>query len=110
MPSRLTLTRLEKTEQVDFDLRDERLRRLGARVSYTVKTFEPAPDGSGGPSFYDVEPGSYFCAHLQATRDEADFGAFQKDRIFATAEEREAAVEKYLAEAKKRASKKSSGR
>jgi hypothetical protein len=57
------------------------------------------------PSYYTMEPGHYFVFCPQAIRDRVSFGAIQRDRYFKTEAERDAAVNKYLIDARKRAVK-----
>jgi hypothetical protein len=113
-----TSTVLEKTVQHDFGVYDRFGRVLGARVSYTKKTYLPGPkvrpahraaNGFEIPEWRtgstDVQPGTYFAWYGTATRKGEPFGALQDVHLCKTAEERDAQVAKYLRDAGARARK-----
>lgn len=54
---------------------------------------------------WSVEPGHYFSFTTHSTRDRVNYGASQKTYRFASAAERDAAVEKYFVGVAKRAAK-----
>jgi hypothetical protein len=80
--------------------------RLGREIGVRVETFEVdyiPTDAAGG---YTYAPGHYFGFRGQATRNGAAYGASQNIRCFGTRDERNAAVDKYVAAAYKRAAAK----
>ena len=88
---------------VAFGVLDKRGRQIGA-VIYTIEETFTATDSARG-AVWCVEPGTWFAWWPQATRDGVKYGALQGRRRFRTAEERDADIERYLADARKRASK-----
>lgn len=97
------------TEHVPFGLRDARGREIGAKITrYSCEVVHEEPQllwstrEDGTPS---REAGAWLCWYPQATRDGSSFGALQNRRYFRTEEEREADIQRYLADAKKRAAK-----
>lgn len=94
----------------DFGKADSKGRALGARA-HLIEADRVILEANMHPvcaaTFRDVLPAAHvfgFCP--QAMRGGAPFGAVQRDRYFETAEARDQAVAKYLADAKKRATKK----
>jgi hypothetical protein len=95
-------------ERRDFGVRDSKGRAIGGLVQrYTVETrLRTDADGDYGIVYMlDAQPGTFYCYKPHATRDGKSFGAIQPSVWFATAAERDAAVEKYFAGAAKRAPK-----
>lgn len=98
--------------KVSFGIKDERGREIGADIDTGVTTFrlvtqeewDSQPSWGGG--YYTVPAGDQYWYCPQATRNGKKYGALQRQQFFPTAAERDAAVEKYLANAKKRAAKK----
>jgi len=90
----------EGQEHYFFEILDDKGRELGARLSFSTHTFVEHPSGH-----YITEPGEYLTFCPQATRGGKSFGACQTLRLFKTEAELIAGVEKYLADAKKRAVK-----
>ena len=86
-----------------FGVKDRLGREIGASAYLFEATFALAEDDSR--CGYFVTPGHYFGFCPQATRNGLKYGAVQSDVYFATAEERDAAVEAYFAGAAKRAAK-----
>lgn len=94
----------EGTEHHDFGLVDNNGRAVGATIVYLVHTYVPAKDDDR--SFYtNVEPGTYFVWHPQATRGGMSFGPAQDYYRCKTEAERHLAIEKYLKGARARAVK-----
>ena len=91
----------QRKEKHSFGYADKAGRALGCIVSYTLATFEQIPDSAR--LFYNVKPGRYFAWNGQVTRNGAEFGAIQPTHYCETEAERDAAVQKYIANAKKRA-------
>lgn len=87
----------------DFGVVDKKGRKVGADVSFQVKTFVEIPADSR--SWNSTEPGTYFAWMGNATRDSGWFGACQDWRLCKTETERAEQVEKYLKAAKARAVK-----
>lgn len=83
-----------------FGVTDRFGRNVGAVVSTFEVDFETVERGG-----YAREPGHYFAFTGNATRNRVQYGAGQSPNYFTTAEERAAAVVKYLAAARKRAVK-----
>jgi hypothetical protein len=78
-----------------FGTADAKGRAIGAMVVLSNGEYENP----------DVFVGRVFGFRPQATRDGDSYGALQNERWFATVTERDAEVTKYLANARKRASK-----
>lgn len=91
------------TTSNDFGFLDKRGRKIGAIVTRATLDYVPAPEGAY--SGYSKAPGTYQGMLVQATRDGKSFGACQSWTSFDTVSEREKAITKYLASAKKRAAK-----
>lgn len=90
-------------EHIDFEALDARGRKVGAQIIRQTVTFSPLSEGVPGWVF---EPGTYYAWRASATRNGKPYGATQRENICTTAEEREAAIAKYLNGARKRAEKK----
>lgn len=87
----------------DLGHKDGRGRAIGADIFFDRRTYEPTASEAGG--WYTLAPGTYYCWTPQATRDGTRYGACQDARHCASAEERDAEIKKYLADAAKRAAK-----
>ena len=96
----------ETREYIAFDAADSKGRAVGASIRRGVHTYVPVSD-SGPTWFHRIKPGTYFYFRPWATRDGKEYGAVQPARYFATEADREEGVAQYLAEARKRADKKS---
>lgn len=102
-----------KKVQYDFCARDSKGRWIGSRIE-RVTTHYSTEDEGGSILAHGVLPtgravhedGVYFEYRSYATRDRRDYGAHQGWRAFKTEAEREAAIQKYLDGAQKRANKK----
>ncbi len=97
-----------KTET--FGVCDSRGREIGAQVKLVEATFtEATTEELTSRWTYDTAPGTYFQFDPHATRDGVRFGAIPQAKgrgeNFTTAAERDAAIVKYLAGARKRAAK-----
>lgn len=89
----------------DFGVKDARGRAIGAKVYYReIELVEFTPEEF--QVYYALPAGYYYVATMRATRNGVDYGASQPRQYFATEAERDAAVQAYLANAKKRAAKK----
>lgn len=91
-------------EHVDFDVRDQRGRAIGAAVTTFMVTFTALPDGA--TSGWCHAPGTFFGLCVQATRNGRGYGASQPWRFFATAAERARALAASLTASRRRASAK----
>ncbi len=91
----------DKTIRVDLDALDKRGRKIGARVDTFVMTFKPTKSNYG----YDCDPGSFFAFTTHALRNDVNYGPATRIAKFATEAKRDAAVAKYLTNARKRAAK-----
>lgn len=91
----------------DFGVVDERGRKLGARVAFSEVELVEVEAGADrwACRTYSKPAGYYFLARMQATRDGSLFGATQLDNWYTTEAERDAAVAKYLKQARSRALK-----
>ncbi len=87
----------------NFGIVDEKGREIGASVHTFEVDFVEVPAGTWGA--YNTTAGHYFGFFPRALRAGKGFGAIKPNQLFATASERDAAVAKYLAGARKRASK-----
>lgn len=91
------------TQRHSSGVRDEKGREIGVLVHTATVTFEAIrPDAV---AYTAVEPGRYFSFRPAMTREGKAWGPLQRRRLFPTAAERNAAIEKYLIAAKKRALK-----
>lgn len=86
----------------DFGVSDRKGRRVGARLTLTIRIYSTVAPGVG---HYNVKPGVYFALHTTATRDGEPFGPSFNFSIYPTSEERDAAIAKYLKAAEARARK-----
>ena len=100
----------QSSEQHNFGVIDRKRREFGAIIYRSLQTYEPGPENNKSPTGYEwqsgstsTQPGLYFAWIGQATRGGLPFGACQDLRLCKSEEEREAAIAKYLAAAKKRA-------
>lgn len=100
--TRIIETANAETVDHDFGVYDRLGRKIGAQVRTSENTFAVNEEGSWG---YLRAPGRYFSFYPQATRNGVRYGAAQNEKHFDTAAERDAAVAKYLAGARKRAAK-----
>ncbi|MGH3375884.1 MAG: hypothetical protein ACRDP6_14195 [Actinoallomurus sp.] len=75
VPVTSTITLTHEVEQVDFEMRDEKYRRVGIKLHRATVTMVeiPAAERLGG---YSVgRPGVWYSLSAQATRDGSDYGA-----------------------------------
>jgi len=91
----------------DFGCVDSKGRTIGARVA--VFEFDFVEAAPGGSYWNYARVGHVFAFVPQALRAGKDFGAYAGERWFDTAEARDAAIEKYFADAAKRAAKQAGG-
>ena len=88
----------------DFGVKDTRGRAIGAKVYYReIELVEFTPEQY--QVYYALPAGYYYVATMRATRNGADYGASQPRKYFTTEAERDAAVAKYLKQARSRALK-----
>ena len=102
-----TDTNIVKTHH-NFGIKDAKGREIGAKITTFLVTRTMRDNQED--SWYICDPkklGTHIAYRAQATRDGKSFGASQYENWCATEEERNQKIEKYLADAKKRASKKS---
>ena len=92
---------------IDFGVADKKGRAVGASYSVYLTVFTPTTQEDLNRGFlgYDIEPGTHYSLHCQATRGGYGYGAAQAPRQFKTAELRQAAIHKYINAARKRAVK-----
>jgi hypothetical protein len=92
-------------EVIDFNRKDKKGRAIGARIYRGVATFVDFVEGDGRLfAFCTNRPaGDYLWYSQQATRNGNIFGPAQPYHYFDTEAEREAAIQKYLKGARKRA-------
>jgi hypothetical protein len=99
----------ETREEFDFGVKDSKGRALGSRVFKGRDEFVEIDEAHRRENQYavgyHVRPGSYFYFRPSATRDGKHYGAWHYPSYFHTAQERDAAVAKYVANARKRAAK-----
>lgn len=88
--------------QISFEVTDRFGRVIGANIYTSTIEFVASGKQSG---WWLIEPGKYFAFCPQASRDCRNYGAQRGDQYFKTLAEREAAIIKYLAAARKRAVK-----
>lgn len=91
-----------KIEIVDFGVKDRRGRVVGARVVTAVHVYTPASPTETGWT-YCTAPGTYWYASVQVTRNGKTYGALQPEKLFPTADARDAWVQARLKASKMRA-------
>lgn len=94
----------DEAEHFGFGINDKYGRPIGAYIyRWTIK-FTPAPEGA--TYWTNVEAlGMKYAFSPQATRNGKNYGALQADRYFETKAERDAAIARYLKNARQRAGK-----
>ena len=103
--TRRVLTETRTTTTHDFAAKDKYGRAVGCVVETCTIDYVEEPRTS--PYQHSLNtPGRVFAFRPQATRNGERYGPSQSHEEFATAAERDAAVEKYLKGAAKRATKK----
>lgn len=95
----------EDGEHVDLGATDKRGRTIGAMIFRGEYDAVEAP--AGARSYYNSTTGAghMFTFRPWATRNGKTYGAWQYGRSFESAAERDAAIEAYLKDARKRAAK-----
>lgn len=78
---------------------DEKGRKTGTLVTQFECDFVEIEDTSNG--YYRMEPGKYFVAIIQSSKDGKSWGATQRAQYFKTSKERDTAVSKRLEKAEK---------
>jgi len=91
-------------EHVTFPVKDEKGRQMGMNVSIERQTYIPY-DPAVHKACWSVEPGTYYVAHSQVTRDGKRFGNRGEKRA-ATAQAAHDAVAKIVRATRKRYYKK----
>jgi len=90
-------------EHHDFGNVDRFGRKIGAWIiTYEIDFVQAPPESYSG---YTIEAGHYFALRVSATRNGESYGASQPSGHFKTINERQIAINKYLASAQKRATK-----
>jgi len=96
---------------VDFGITDRKGRAIGAQIATWEAEYVPVAadqaDKDYGPEgwYINRQPGRYYGFRPWATRNGKHYGAMQPSYLYATTEEREAAIAKYLDSARKRNAK-----
>lgn len=81
---------------------DAKGRAMGTRVRTNEVTLtELSENDAKTMSYYRLEPGHYYTAQIQATKNGEKWGSWQPTQYFKTEAERDAAVAKRLAKAAK---------
>lgn len=102
--SKTSVISSDTARQVAFGIFDKKDREIGARVrTYEVKVYDAEDFWVHGTGW--LKPGYYFALETDSQRGGKNYGSGWQRKVFATAEERDAALEKYLAAAYKRAEK-----
>lgn len=105
------VSRTDKTHgSINFTAKDRFGRIIGTNWNCATVTFAPAPAGARSSSSLVKRPGTYFSLWTSALRDGSSYGATQRERMFTTEAERDVAVRKYIADARKHAEAKTQGR
>jgi len=78
-------------------------RTIGAMVRRFTRTFTSPSDPAG--AYFAYPEGTYYGLYVSSTRNGYSYGAYVSPRFFDTAEDRDAAAEKYFKAAEKRARK-----
>ncbi len=101
--SRIAKETKSQQRVVSFGVKDSKGREIGAQIRTWETDFEStSPEAK---VWYAIKPGHYFSLYAQATRGGKAFGASQSTHYFTIVSARNAAIEKYLAQARKRAGK-----
>jgi|ERR1041385_146649 hypothetical protein len=104
MKSVLVKQEHQATHQVAFHIKDAKGRWMGCKVFTGTLETAAAPEKMG--AYYLLEPGFYFTAYVQATRDGKLYGASQPSHQFKTVEERADWIAKRVESGRKAAEKK----
>jgi hypothetical protein len=91
-------------KHVAFGIKDGKGREIGARFTTYRMDWTPRAGGSGLAQPEQLGTG-WFVLDYHATRDGKDFGSSNPRGYFTSASGRDAAIEKYLADARKRAAR-----
>jgi hypothetical protein len=81
---------------VDYKFVDARKRAVGAEILTWEETFIAAPEDA--PYCWMGSPGHKFAARCQNTRNGRSYGASNRSQYFDTGDERQAYINKYLAQ------------
>lgn len=91
---------------VDFRVQDERGRQIGTRITWGQELYAPMPEDELKRTRYyrrtDPGVGLWYFFEPRNTRDGQGFGAGQKRQYFRTASKRNAAVARYIGNARAR--------
>lgn len=90
---------------VDFGLVDLRGRRMGTNIYTYEETYEEISEDEELLTYFHLAPGHYYFFDQNVTRNGEPYGGSSRRRAFKSPEEREVAIERYLADARKRAAK-----
>ena len=102
MYTKRTVISKNDDQHIDFFQLDRAGRRIGIVIETGVVEFEDNGRTDGG---YNIGPGMYFTACVQATRNGVAFGATQFPKHFKTEEECVAYVSKRISASRKAARK-----
>lgn len=99
-------TRSQPTyEKIGFAIFDRFNREIGASLERSTIVVSAEIEERPYHGGTQKEPGTYYSFRPHATRNARNYGASQRSDWFNTEEEREAAIQKYLAGARKRATR-----
>jgi len=94
-----------KDEYVPFDLIDEKGRTVGVQISIDRHEYVPHTDETRAKGSWGVNPGVYYIARVQPTRNTKRFGT-RSEKWLSTYEQAEEQVRKATAASRKRYTKK----
>lgn len=105
--STLKVNNVEPFQVIEFDHSDAKGRRIGAKISKGTRVYVAATEEERRDSgCWVVEPGTYYWAVVQATRNGSAFGASQYGAQFTSEAERDAYIARRVEESRKAAAKK----
>jgi hypothetical protein len=95
----------DKRHAVDFGVKDKHGRTMGVEIHTYTETFAPAPATAQWGTI--IKPGTYQVLITRVTRNGQRYGRCQPEHYFATVEERQAEIDRYMDYARRRAVKSS---
>ena len=98
-----TTRTIEQQQRADHDFaaKDSKGRSVGAMVITGMLIYTDRTDGYQGG--YTVPAGTYFGLYTKSTRNGQSYGPLQHWQRFDTAAQRDAALQRYLVQARKKA-------
>jgi len=97
----------EPRTSIDFDHTDAKGRQIGCTIERGTQMLVAKEDNTREyPTYSKRQPGLYFTACVEATRDGVRYGACQTTQLFATAQERNDWIAKRIVASRKAAAKK----